>query len=207
MSIESDLPAQVVVGRGNLLMVHGWCFHARLPIRRLELLVGGEPQPLLAEGTARADIARRLPGSLGRRNAGHSGFLGLAALREGLAAGSVEIRLAATLAGGRVATRRIGDVRVLPGERKGWAVPSGTAPRIAICMATFNPPAGLFRCQIDSIRAQSYENWICLISDDDSRPEAFEMIAQTVADDPRFQVHRNPRRLRGLSQFRAGLRL
>ena len=157
--------------------------------------MGGEPQPLLAEGTARADIARRLPGSLGRRNAGHSGFLGLAALREGLAPGSVEIRLAARLAGGRVATRRIGDVRVLPGERKGWAVPSGMAPRIAICMATFNPPADLFRYQIDSIRAQSYDNWICLISDDHSCPKAFEMIAQTLGDDPRFQVHRNPHRL------------
>lgn len=207
VSIESDLPSQVVVGRGNLLLVHGWCVHARLPIRHLELLVGGEPQPLLAEGTARADIARRLPGSLGRRNAGHSGFLGFAALREGLAPGSVEIRLAARLAGGRVATRRIGDVRVLPGERKGWAVPSGMTPRIAICMATFNPPADLFRSQIDSIRAQSYDNWICFISDDHSSPEAFEMIGQTLGDDPRFQVHRNPRRLGVYRNFEQALGL
>ncbi len=60
-------------------------------------------------------------------------------------------------------------------------------------MATFNPPPELFRRQIESIRGQSYEHWTCLISDDDSRPESFEMIEQTVGDDPRFELRRGPR--------------
>jgi glycosyltransferase involved in cell wall biosynthesis len=62
-------------------------------------------------------------------------------------------------------------------------------------MATFNPPPELFRRQIESIRAQTHENWICLISDDDSRPDSFAMITETVGNDPRFRVERNPRRL------------
>jgi glycosyltransferase involved in cell wall biosynthesis len=68
-------------------------------------------------------------------------------------------------------------------------------PRVAICMATHNPQQELFRRQIESIREQSHENWICLVSDDDSRPDAFATIKQTVGDDPRFRVERNPTRL------------
>jgi glycosyltransferase involved in cell wall biosynthesis len=62
-------------------------------------------------------------------------------------------------------------------------------------MATFNPEPALFRRQIESIREQSHQNWICLISDDASRPESFARIEETVGDDPRFRVERNPSRL------------
>jgi glycosyltransferase involved in cell wall biosynthesis len=73
--------------------------------------------------------------------------------------------------------------------------PSGGSERVAICMATFDPPPELFRRQIDSIRTQTHENWVCLISDDDSSPDSAALIAETVGDDPRFTVQRNPQRL------------
>ena len=41
---------------------------------------------------------------------------------------------------------------------------SAAAPAVAICMATFEPPAGLLARQLDSIRAQTVEDWVCVIS-------------------------------------------
>ena len=43
-------------------------------------------------------------------------------------------------------------------------------------MATFEPDIDLFRTQIDSLRAQTDADWICLISDDCSSPERFDEI-------------------------------
>jgi len=62
-------------------------------------------------------------------------------------------------------------------------------------MATHNPQAELFRRQIESIRGQSHQNWICLISDDASSPDGFAKIEELVGDDPRFSVERNSSRL------------
>jgi len=202
VGVESDLPLRVVVGRGDLLLVHGWCAHERLPVRHLELLVGGERQPLREQGTPRPDIAPR-----GTASTSATGFLGFAELREPVGAGRVEIRLVARLADGEVASRLISEVELVPHKRSRWAVPGERAPRIAICMATYNPPMELFRRQIDSIRAQSYDNWICLISDDNSPPRALELIRETLGDDPRFRLQANPERLGVYRNFECALGL
>src|SRR5206468_8655843 len=66
---------------------------------------------------------------------------------------------------------------------------------IAICMATYNPDVELLRAQVDSLRAQTDERWICLISDDHSAPERFDQVRKVVAGDPRFvDVSRSSRR-------------
>ena len=202
VGVESDLPRQVVVGRGDLLLVHGWCVHERLPVRHLELLVGHERQPLREQGTPRPDIAPR-----GATSTTATGFLGFAELGEPRVARSVEIRLVARLADGEVACRLIAEVELVPHERKRWAIPGERAPRIAICMTTYNPPPELFRRQIDSIRAQSYENWICLISDDNSRPEALALIRETLGDDPRFRLQANSERRGVYRNFECALGL
>lgn len=68
-------------------------------------------------------------------------------------------------------------------------------PLVAICLATHNPPAGLFERQIASIRAQTHERLVCLISDDASEPDAWERIARAVEGDPRFRASRSESRL------------
>ena len=40
-------------------------------------------------------------------------------------------------------------------------------------MTTCDPPLALFRRQIESIRAQTHADWVCVISDDCSQPERF----------------------------------
>jgi len=204
--IESELPREIEVGRGNLLTLYGWCFDSRQPIRRLEVLVDGEAQPLIAHGMPRPDVLHGLAESaVAPELAYRSGFWGLVTLRELGEAREVEIGLRAKLAGGDTVSKRVSRLRLLPGERRAWAHVDGGTPQVAICMATFNPPPELFSQQIESIRAQTYENWICLISDDDSRPESLAMIEQLVGDDPRFRIERGSRRLGYYRNFERAL--
>jgi glycosyltransferase involved in cell wall biosynthesis len=193
LRLESELPSEIEVGRGNLLLVHGWCFHSRLAVRGLEVTIDGEAQPLIAQGMPRPDIAGRLGDSGQRESAYRSGFWGYAKLREVEAPRRVEIGLAAKLAGGGSAWRRLGEVLLTPRPRRHRPAANGSEPRVAICMATYDPGPDLFRRQIESIREQTHGNWVCLISDDDSPPQAAELIAETVGGDPRFEVSRGPR--------------
>lgn len=78
---------------------------------------------------------------------------------------------------------------------------------IAVCMATFEPDMRLFRTQIDSLRAQSDRDWICLISDDCSSPERFAQIKRVVEEDPRFLVSRSGERLGFYRNFERALRM
>jgi glycosyltransferase involved in cell wall biosynthesis len=78
---------------------------------------------------------------------------------------------------------------------------------IAICMATFEPDIALFRAQVDSLRGQSDERWVCLISDDCSAPERFEQIVATIDSDPRFVLSRSERRLGFYRNFERALRM
>jgi glycosyltransferase involved in cell wall biosynthesis len=72
-------------------------------------------------------------------------------------------------------------------------------------MATYEPPADLLRVQLDSIREQTHENWICLISDDCSSAEPFERLIELTRDDPRFAVSRSPERLGFYRNFERAL--
>ena len=74
-------------------------------------------------------------------------------------------------------------------------------------MATFDPPAALLERQIESIRAQSHRDWICIISDDASDPRRFAALEGMVAGDPRFVVSRSPRRLGFYRNFERALAL
>lgn len=74
-------------------------------------------------------------------------------------------------------------------------------PLIAICMATHEPAEAQLRLQLESIRAQRWQNWVCLISDDTSSPEAFARLEGAVGGDARFRVSRSEQRLGFLRNF------
>ncbi len=60
------------------------------------------------------------------------------------------------------------------------------APLIAICLPTFNPPLDLLRRQIESIRAQTHQAWLCLLSDDASEAASLAALKELLAGDERF---------------------
>jgi len=97
----------------------------------------------------------------------------------------------------------------LSGGRPAVVSPAGSAepagPFVAICIATYNPPPDLLTRQLDSIRAQTHANWVCLISDDCSTPERFAALRSAVGGDPRFVIDRSPRRLGFYRNFERAL--
>lgn len=72
---------------------------------------------------------------------------------------------------------------------------SAQSPLVAICMATYEPEPALLARQLESIRAQGHENWVCLISDDRSAGASWERLRELTAADPRFKLSRGEDRL------------
>lgn len=69
---------------------------------------------------------------------------------------------------------------------------AGPEASVVVCMATYNPPTELFERQISTLRAQTYRNWSCVISDDASTPGCFEDMRAVIGEDPRFRIVRWP---------------
>jgi glycosyltransferase involved in cell wall biosynthesis len=81
------------------------------------------------------------------------------------------------------------------------------APLVAICMAAFEPDPALLERQIASIREQSHESWLCLISDDGSSAERFEHLRSLTSADPRFTLSQGESRLGFYANFERALRM
>ncbi len=67
----------------------------------------------------------------------------------------------------------------------------GQAPRIAVCMAVYNPETAAFERQVRSIVDQRREDWICIVNDDGSDAEHAAAIRRILAADSRFHYFRN----------------
>ena len=82
--------------------------------------------------------------------------------------------------------------------------PDRPGPRVAICMATYEPPADLLRAQLESIRRADARNWVCLISDDGSSAEAFAALLEHHQGRPALRRLAQPGAARLLPELRAG---
>jgi glycosyltransferase involved in cell wall biosynthesis len=179
----TPLPPEVAVGAGTALFVDGVCL-APVPIRRLDVAVGDRVHPAMGWGMAE-------PG--GRRGSGYWWAVLPIAAVSGPCHRPIELR--AWLADGSEHRAQAGELRLVPSrsepeleELDSPQPPGGDGPLVAICMATFDPDPRLLRRQIESIRAQTHDRWVCLISDDCSPPEGRAAIEEIVGEDPRFLV-------------------
>jgi glycosyltransferase involved in cell wall biosynthesis len=226
VDLDSPLPGELGVGGGTALFVCGTCFHPEAKIRTLSILVDGQAQPVLAHGMPRLDFFRALhpgvdlPVPAERRRdpdsrddpllrAYRSGFWGIAEIEPGVGR-ERRLALRAELEGGGEAVAELARITVsdLPEPViAAWPDPSPAEPRIAICMASYNPEPALLARQLDSIRAQTHRNWVCVISDDCSTPQAYRSLLAAVGDDPRFVVSRSPRRVGFYGNFERALTL
>ncbi len=213
LQLDRPLPESLPLGSATEVFVAGSCFDPIDRFEGLEITLDGAAHPATAHGLPRPDVSAAHPSC--PHNSFFSGFWGTLPVPARSQSGSVEVFLAAHLQSGLRAEIPLGTVVFTePGVRgrPKQAVPPALEVRlqpgvIAICMATFEPDEKLFRAQIESLRAQTDENWICLISDDASDPEHFEMIVDVVGDDPRFDISRSPRRLSPYRNFERALEL
>lgn len=198
--LEIGPPGRVAVGGGSAFVLAGHCHLPDEPTTAVAVQVGDARQPALRFGLPRTDVYERLAeGDPARPHAYRSGFVALPQLLPGQALGERPLSVVVRGRSGREAVVRVGELGVDAGlevpPEAGSAEFTGTGPRVAICMAAFNPPPDLLHRQLDSIRAQSHGNWVCLISDDRSDPERYESLAAAVEGDARFVLSPSPERL------------
>ncbi len=226
VQLECELPQELSVGRGSALFVCGWCFSPEARIRSLELRVDGNPQSLMAHGMPRLDPFRMLHPDLDpyateglERDPGspedplmhsyRSGFWGIARIEGPRPDGELALAVRAELEGGGEVIQELARIALVspPAPPPATWPLDASGPKVAICMATFNPPQALLSAQIDSIKAQTHRNWVCVISDDCSTSERYAAIRDAVGDDPRFVLSRCPRRLGFYRNFERALTL
>jgi glycosyltransferase involved in cell wall biosynthesis len=225
--LDFPLPRTLPLGQATALFCVGTCFHRRRSVEELAITVDGVRHRVTAHSMPRVDRFQSLhptvplgeAASLRRDPASprdpdlrcyRSGFWATIPIELQERPGELELDVEARLAGGATARAALGTIAILkrPEPPSYERVPAAAAqPLIAICMATFNPDPGLFQIQIESIRAQTDGNWICVISDDCSRPDRFEEISQAVAGDPRFVLSRSDERLGFYRNFERVLEL
>jgi glycosyltransferase involved in cell wall biosynthesis len=214
------------VGLGTALFVCGWCFCPEREIAALNFLVDGEPQPIAAHGMPRLDPFRALHPTLdpfataamsvdpdSSEDPGfhsyRSGFWGVVRIAAAQMGSSCELSLRAELQGGQQVIAPLARIaRRTPVDplTASWP-PDAPGPPVAIAMATYNPPADLLRGQLQSIRAQTHQNWICVLSDDCSSAESLATIREAIAGDERFILSRSSRRLGFYRNFERALEL
>jgi glycosyltransferase involved in cell wall biosynthesis len=206
VNVESPLPASLPVGTATAVFISGSCFASGEAVEDLAIVVDGvrrdRPQ---AFGMPRPDVRR----AHAEPNAYRSGFWATVTLEARDAPGTIELGVVARLASGVEEAADIGRIDVVePVAAREADLPRAAEPGlIAVCMATFEPDADLFRAQVESLRAQTDDRWVCVISDDCSGPEHFDRITEIVGDDPRFVVTRSPERLGFYANFERALRL
>jgi glycosyltransferase involved in cell wall biosynthesis len=178
---------------GSAVFVHGAAVHARRGIRRLELLAGEDAHQAMATAMPSPTLAAERGGP----DAGRAIFWGVVPTRtEG-----GELGVAATLDDGSRVRVPLGS----PGAPSPAPPPAAGGATVAVCMATYDPPAELFERQIESLRAQTHTDWVCVISDDASGDEAFARIQQVTESDPRFIVSRATERAGAYANFARAL--
>jgi len=201
--IENGLPPELVVGRGQMVFVGGWVFHRRRRIAQLGIRVIGQPVERLIHAMPRADVLREHGDSTVRpAHAYRSGFWGFVPFRpmEG-GHGEAIVELVATLSNADVSTRTLGVVELMTGgvsEEPPDPVAARAddgRPLVAICMTTYNPRPDLFQQQVESLREQTYDRWICLVSDDHSTPDSLHEIEAALGGDDRFRLSQPATRL------------
>lgn len=193
VELDRPLPQSLPPGPATEVFCAGSCLHQAAAIEDLALIVDGTRHRPAAQGMPRPD--------------GRSGFWGTVPVGRRERPRDIELGVEARLADGMTAAVALGTIAAAePPAPASFATVHGRArPLIAVCMTTFDPDPELFRVQIESIRAQTDPDWVCVISDDCSAPDRFAVINETVAGDERFVVARASRRLGFYKNFERAL--
>jgi glycosyltransferase involved in cell wall biosynthesis len=191
--LRTPVPESLETGGGSAIFLHGAAYAPGRRIRRVELAAGGRPAAAGASSMPSPSLAAELGDPAGARSI----FWGVVPL-----GGDGDPSLTATFDDGGSATAVLGAA-----ERGAHARPGGRAAgtTVAICMATYEPPAGLLERQLDSLRDQTHTDWVCVISDDASSEEAFARIERLTAGDRRFTVSRAAERAGAYANFARAL--
>jgi glycosyltransferase involved in cell wall biosynthesis len=208
--LDAPVPDELYVGKGTVLPLRGWCYSQEAALGSLSIVVGNAVTPIFNHSWGRTDVfSEQCPAHDRSGNSLLSGFECALSFPEATADREEEVTLRATLTTGQTIERLLGRIWLRAGYGPMPTVVNwpGEGPRVAICMATFEPPATLFFAQIASLQAQTHTNWVCIISDDNTSNEHWDRVRLAVRDDPRFYLFQSRTRLNFYDNFQNALRL
>lgn len=191
-AIESDLAEPFAVGRGNVYLLKGWCYHTTLWIKQLYVIVSGTSYKISNYALARKDVHGKEDVT---GNSLCSGFWVTVPFAAVDSRRQASFLLRAVLSDGSVVESEAGGLMLEPGMLPSpvpGVMQGGEGLLVAICMTTYNPTIELFEKQVDSLIRQTYKNWIAIVCDDHSDNERFEKIRTILKRDERFWLTRNP---------------
>ncbi|OLR95563.1 glycosyltransferase [Actinokineospora bangkokensis] len=189
LHFDVPLPAgPVATGRGTVVELTGWVVHADVGVRALSFTLGGV-EVAATYGLSRPDVAAALRAD-GVRAPEGSGFHARLPVPPG--DGELPLTMVVELTDGTALRRDLDPVvvRTRPAARRLTGHWPGSGPKVAVCLALYEPDVKFLAAQLDSIRAQSHTNWFCLLVDDGSAPEVLDEVAGLIAGDPRFALVR-----------------
>ena len=207
--LDAPLPIELDIGRGTVLPLRGWCYSQDAPLLSLAILIGDVVTPVANHSWGRTDVfVKQCPAHDLSGNSLLSGFECVLSFPEAAADREEVVTLRATLKNGETIERQLGRIRLRAGyDPMPTAVTwPGEGPRVAICMATFRPPVGLFYAQVASLQAQTHTNWVCIITDDNTSNEHWDRVRLVVKGDPRFLLFQSRIRLNFYDNFQSALR-
>jgi hypothetical protein len=216
--LESRLPAFLPTGTPSAAFCFGHCFHRRQTVTGLELAVGGTRQAVTAHGMPRRDLHDWLTGPHGggadpEGRSYRSGFWATVAIPAQVEPGPLAIEAAVTLADGRELVAGLGTIPVLAAAEAADCGP-GAEPialpgpnTIVVCLAAFEPDADLLDGQLDSLRAQTDGDWICVVSDGGSSAAGLARLRAAIGEDRRFVLSHSAGRLDPYRNFERALGL
>ncbi|HEV2915841.1 MAG TPA: glycosyltransferase [Pyrinomonadaceae bacterium] len=211
--VDADLSVPFTVGLGNLFYLSGNCYHSRQRIKRLSVIVDGEPHRVINHSLAESEAFTEKSTEVDAvGNSFASRFWTALPFPQINAPREVKLSLRALLDDGSEREAALGPLRLQPREQteeraEDFDESNVDEPRVVICMATYNPPLELFARQIESIVGQTFRNWVCVINDDCSDPSIFSEIRRIISQDARFRLHRNAARLGYYRNFELCLKL
>lgn len=201
-----DLPDQPLrVGQGQVLEVAGWVVHERLPVREAWLVVDGR-EHAVSLGHPRQDVVDALR-PLGVRVPLGCGLRARVPVPAIPADRTLSLAVRVRLTDGTVLQESAEDIALAADAGLAPTAVSWPAdgPRVAICLATYEPDARFLERQLESLRTQTHRNWVCLISDDGSSVDGRAVIRKMVGDDERFVVVEHERNVGFYRNFERAL--
>jgi glycosyltransferase involved in cell wall biosynthesis len=185
------------VGKGLALFLQGWAFCPGISIERLYILDGTRHHEIRNHSWASPDVLHHfypVPDPSG--DSLFSAFNTILLIHEITRPETRELRLRAELKSGRTIEQLLAVFEFQPGSNRRpveveWPA---SGPRVAICMATYDPPLRLLQQQVESIIEQDHKNWICIVTDDSFNAVSCEGILDLVEHDSRFIYVKNKKR-------------
>lgn len=208
--IENSLPERLSLKNPNRYLVEGWIVGPS-KVKQIRVRVGEKSFTTRDFGLHRPDVQTGHFAGERTFRAVFSGFSVPVVLDPVAQRAELAAVFECVFSDGTTFRHEMGTVTLTPPEEPPSPVeiPSHLDREnlLVICMATYNPDRATFRRQVDSIVAQEFRNWICLICDDNSPEESRRAIEEAIGDDERFFLVRNERNVGFYHNFERCLEL